>query len=101
MNRMESDIELMQSSAAANQLIVTLDRLIKTATQTERGLNELLSKTLLVAIGKRIGEVIAEELVGIANYEQIIDRLIPRVCNVIQEVPREASLPKVEALENS
>ena len=89
LNRMQGDEGLVAHSHIVNQLTQTCKELVKTCNQIEFKIGDMLAKATIVAIGKRIGEVLANELMGVPNYEELMDRIVPQITHVIVDANNE------------
>lgn len=83
MNSCKSDTERLANVATYNTLTLNLERLIKTSHQMEQSLNMLLSKPTLIVLGQDIIKILIEELVGVPQYEERIDRITGRMLDKI------------------
>ena len=63
----------------------TLERLIKTSHQIEQNLGFLLSKPTVILLGQQIIHILIDELQGVDEYEQRIDRITGRMFDTIEE----------------
>lgn len=79
----KTDQELMAACGPLNQLVLTMERLVKSAVQIERDLGALLSKTAVLNLAQQLVQVLIEELRDIPDYEHVVDRVIGRLFNTI------------------
>jgi hypothetical protein len=84
MNSCKTDTELLAHTGTFNQLAMTLEKLIKTSHQMEQSLGLLLSKPTLVVLGQDIIHILIEELKGVPEYEERIDRITGRMIDTIE-----------------
>lgn len=83
MNNCKDEIQLLAACGQFNQLALTLERLIKTSHQMEQSLGTLLSKPTIIVLGQDIVKVLIDELQGVPNYEERIDRITGRMLDCI------------------
>jgi hypothetical protein len=83
MNMIKNDTDLLVHSGAINSLVLTIERLVKSAHTIEQNLGILLSKSAVIALGQTICKIIVEELDGIENYEEIVDSIMTRISTSI------------------
>ena len=83
MNLIKSDNDLLIQSGAINSLVLTVERLVKSAHTIEQQLGILLSKSAVIALGQTICKIIVEELDGIERYEEIVDSIMTRISTSI------------------
>lgn len=83
MNLIKSDNDLLIQSGAINSLVLTVERLVKSAHTIEQNLGILLSKSAVIALGQTICKIIVEELDGIERYEEIVDSIMTRITTSI------------------
>jgi hypothetical protein len=84
MNTHKTDTERLANCGAYNQLAMTLERLIKTSHQMEQSLGTLLSKPTIVLLGQDIIRILIDELRGVPQYEERIDRITGRMLETIE-----------------
>ena len=85
LNSAQGNTELLQKSATFIGLVQTLERLIKTSHQIEQNLGFLLSKPTVILLGQQIIHILIDELQGVDEYEQRIDRITGRMFDTIEE----------------
>ena len=85
MNSCKSDTERLAQTGTFNQLAMTLERLIKTSHQMEQSLGLLLSKPTIVVLGQDIIRILIDELQGVPQYEERIDRITDRMLDTIEQ----------------
>ncbi len=83
MNLIKGDNDLLIHSGAINSLVLTVERLVKSAHTIEQNLGILLSKSAVIALGQTLCKIIVEELDGIENYEEIVDSIMTRISTSI------------------
>lgn len=84
-NMIKTDAEMLAAAAPINTLLLTLERLVKSAHTIDQSLGALLNKTSVQRLGQQLCVVLIEELEGIPGYEEIIDRVTTRLVTTIQE----------------
>lgn len=82
-NLIKTDADLMMHCGSINTLLLTIERLVKSAHSIEQNLGILLSKSAVLALGQTICKIIVEELDGIENYEAIVDAITQRIITTI------------------
>lgn len=82
-NLIRNDNDLIMACGSVNTLLLTIERLVKSAHSIEQNLGVLLSKSAVMALGQNICRIIVEELDGIENYEAIVDSITQRILNTI------------------
>lgn len=78
-NTIRNDNDLIMACGSLNTLLLTIERLVKSAHTIEQNLGVLLSKSAVMALGQNICRIIVEELDGIENYEAIVDSITHRI----------------------
>jgi hypothetical protein len=84
LNSAKSQVELLAQCHTYNGLVTTLERLIKTSHQIEQNLGLLLSKPTVMLLGQQIIHILIEELKGVEQYEDRIDRITHRMFDTIE-----------------
>lgn len=90
-NQATSDADLLLACPMLNQLLLTLERLIKSSHQIEQNLGTLLSKSAVVTLGQSLVQLLIEELKQVPNYEEVIDRITDKLFNTIDKTVSSAS----------
>jgi hypothetical protein len=83
-NAIKDDGDLLQACGPLNQMIQNMDRLVNSCHKIEQNLGQLLAKHAILALAKRMVEIIVEELEGIENYEEVVDRITARLIDTIR-----------------
>lgn len=78
-----SDSDLLQHSAPINNLLLTVERLVKSCHAIEQDLGNLLARDAVLRLGQLMCQIVIEELDGIEGYEEIIDRITERLVTTI------------------
>lgn len=79
LNTAKTDAELLSACGSINNMLLTLDKLIKSCHTLEQSLGELLSKDSVMRTAQSICEIVIEELQGIEGHEEVIDRIVERL----------------------
>lgn len=82
-NLIQNDSDLLTACGALNSLLLTIERLVQSAHKLETNLGSLLAKPTLLSLGHELVTIVIEELQGIPNYEEIVDRISARVINAM------------------
>jgi hypothetical protein len=83
-NLVNDDSDLLQACGPLNTMLVSMDKLITSCHKIEQNLGQLLAKHAILNLAKQMVEVLVEELEGIDNYEEIIDRITKRLVDIIR-----------------
>jgi hypothetical protein len=83
-NLIKSDADYLAACGPLNQMFQNMDRLVNSCHKIEQNLGALLAKNAILSLAKQMVEVIIEELEGIDNYEEIVDRITDRLINLIR-----------------
>ncbi len=83
-NSIKTDGDLLQACGPLNQMLQNMERLVSSCHKIEQNLGQLLAKNAILALAKRMVEVMVEELEGIEDYEAIIDRITVRLVDTIR-----------------
>jgi hypothetical protein len=84
-NAINSDTDLIVSCPAISNLLLTLERLMKTSQTLEESLNVLVSRSSIIVLGKEIVTILIEELRGIEDYEDRVDRITDRLFVTLEQ----------------
>lgn len=82
-NMMKTDNDAIIHCASINTLLLTIERLVKSAHSIEQNLGILLSKSAVLNLGQAICRIIVDELEGIEDYEEIVDKITQRILTTI------------------
>jgi hypothetical protein len=85
LNAIKNEADLLSAYSTVNTLLLTTERLIKTAHQVEQSLGTLLSKATVVNISQNIVQILSEELAHIDHHEDIVDKTCERMLQIIAE----------------
>ncbi len=83
LNTIESNADLLSAVGQVNSLFLTLEKLISSCHRLETSLGTLLSRASLLELAKGIVGIIMDELEGIDNYEEIVDKISERILGQI------------------
>lgn len=83
-NMIQNDSDYLTACGPLNQMFQNMDRLVNSCHKIEQNLGALLAKNAILGLAKRMIEVIVEELEGIDNYEEIVDRITQRLIDLIR-----------------
>lgn len=90
-NLIRDDNDLLIHCGPLNQLIQTMEKLISSCHRIETNLGELLARHAVLALAKEMIAIVIDELEGIEDYEEIIDRITSRLVDTIRKAD---NLPK-------
>jgi hypothetical protein len=90
-NLIQNDSDMLTACGALNSLLLTVERLVSSAHKLEQNLGSLLAKPTLLALGNELVSIVIDELHGIPNYEEVVDRISERV---ITAMAKAGSNPK-------
>jgi len=96
-NLIQNDADLMQACGPLNTMLLTVERLVKSAHAIEQSLGNLLARQSVLRLGQLICQIIVDRLEGIPNYEQIVDGIITDIVATIQDANNSEAEP-VKAL---
>lgn len=83
-NMIRNDSDYLTACGPLNQMFQNMDRLVNSCHKIEQNLGALLTKNAILTLAKRMVEVIVEELEGVDNYEEIVDRITQRLIDLIR-----------------
>ena len=84
-NVIDCESDLLAAIGGLNTLLLTVERLVKSAHTIEQNLGSLLAKSSVLVMGRQIVEVIVEELQDVPGYEEIVDRISERIVECISD----------------
>ena len=84
LNMVDTDAEFIQAFPQIERFFKTLADLKKSSFWLEQKSGAMLSRTAALRLGQEICQIVVDELEGIPNYEQIVDRIITRIVPTIQ-----------------
>jgi hypothetical protein len=91
-NLIRDDGDMIQSCGPINQMLQTMERLVNSCHRIETNLGELLARNAVLTLAKEMVEIVIDELQGIEDYEEIIDRITERLISTIgkaNNIPKE------------
>jgi hypothetical protein len=80
----DTDASLISGCSELNRLFMTLEKLIKTSETVERNRNLTLSKTTIFIFGKEVVNILKDELRGVPEFEERVDRITHRMLETIE-----------------
>jgi len=90
-NAIKCESDLLAAIGGLNTLLLTVERLVRSAHAIEQNLGSLLAKSSVLVMGRQIVEIIVEELQDVPGYEEIVDRISKRIVQNITEQRSEDS----------
>jgi len=84
-NLIQNDADLIGACAPLNTLLLTVERLVKSAHAIEKSLGALLARNAVLRVGQQVCQIIVDRLEGIPNYEQIVDAIITDIVATISK----------------
>ncbi len=96
-NLVKDNSDLLMACGPLNQLIQTMEKLVNSCHRIETNLGELLARNAILALAKEMVRIVIDELEGIDDYEEIIDRITTRLVDTVGQannIPKnQAALP--------
>lgn len=86
MNYVKDEADLVGQIPKITQLLSTIERLQKSGFTLERSLSHLISKPALMRLAGEIAGILLEELAGIPNYEDTVDKIIDRIMDSMSNI---------------
>lgn len=83
LNMIQNESDMLAACGQIAAMAVTIEKLVKSCHALESRLGTLLSKSTLLGVANDIVKILLEELAGIDNYEDIVDRISERILKVI------------------
>lgn len=80
----DTPADVQKSSGTLNGLLLTVERLIKTAHSTEQSLGLLLGKPTVILVAQQIVGLLSEELKIYPDFEKTIDRVTHKMLDTIE-----------------
>ena len=71
-----TEVDKINAYSRVNSYMLTLERLVKTGHLLDKSLGELVNKVELLQLGKQLYQIVIDRLVGVPNYEQLVDAII-------------------------
>lgn len=81
----KNDGDLLQACGPLNTMLQNMDRLVNSCHKIEQNLGQLLAKQAIMGLAKGMVAVLIEELQGIDNYEETIDRITERLIAMVKD----------------
>jgi hypothetical protein len=85
LNMVDSDAEFLQAFPQIERFLRSVAELKKSSFFLEQKSGAMLSRAAAFRLGQEIIKIVVDELEGIPNYEQIVDRIITRMAPTIQK----------------
>lgn len=85
LNACKTDDELISAAGPINTMLLTLERLVKSAHTIEQNLGTLLAKTAVLKLGQSMCQIVVEELEDVDGYEKIVDRITQRLIDTVSK----------------
>lgn len=82
-NAIKGEIDLLSACGPLNTMLATMDRLVNSCHKIEQNLGQLLAKHAVLALAKKMVQIIVDELEGIEDYEAIVDRITQRLIDTV------------------
>jgi len=82
----QTNMDRINAYSKVNTYMLTLERVMKTSHALEKSLDQLVSKSTLIRLGKQLCHIILDKLEGVPNYEQLVDALIPEIALAVQNI---------------
>lgn len=96
--------DLLAACGPLNQMMTTMEKLINSAHKIEQNLGELLARNAVLGLAKSMCQIVIDELQGIDDYENIIDRITQRLVDTVRQadntVRTQVIVPDLPALES-
>jgi hypothetical protein len=87
---------LVTKSSAIGNLLLTLERLIKSCHQLEQANDTLLAKTTVIVLAQNIVQIVTDELVGLPDFQGRVDRITNRLFTTIEQATNTLEAPNAE-----
>ena len=84
-NLIQNDADLICACAPLNTLLLTVERLVKSAHAIEKSLGTLLARAAVLRVGQQVCQIIVDRLEGIPNYEATVDAIIADIVATISK----------------
>lgn len=86
LNGIKSDHDLLAACGPLNQLLLTVERLVKSAHVLEQNLGLLMSKETAMRLAARLGDIVVEVLKeeALPRHEEVADEIFARFASCIQ-----------------
>jgi len=90
-NLIKVDADLLAACGPLNQLIQTMERLVNSAHRIETNLGQLLARNAILHLAKEMVQIVIDEIEGIEDYEEIIDRITQRLIDTVRQTDNTTS----------
>ena len=78
------ELSLITACGPLNTMLQNMDRLVSSCHRIEKNLGELLTKQTIMALAKRMVDIIIDELQDVEGYETIVDRITGRLVEAVE-----------------
>jgi hypothetical protein len=82
-NLIKTDADLLAAYGPINSLLLTVEKLVKSANAIEQNLGVLLGKPALLRLSQTLCEIIIDELQGTPGFEEKIDKIVARLVTAV------------------
>lgn len=72
----KTEVEKTNAYSKVNTHLLTLERLVKTGHHLDQSLGLLVGKSELLSLGKQLYRIVVDRLVGLPDYERVVDAII-------------------------
>jgi len=79
--------DFLAACGQVNTLLLTIEKLVSSCHRLETSLGVLLSKAAVLDLAREIVGVLVNELQGIDNFEEVIDRISEQILALMTEKP--------------
>lgn len=84
-NMIQSRTDELAACEPLNRLLLTVERLVKTAHTLEQSLGSLLARNSVLRLAQQICQIIVDRLEGVPNYEQLVDTIILDILSTVSQ----------------
>lgn len=89
MNMIENDAEMLAAAPMINQQLLTLERLIKTSTQVEVQLGQMLAKDTVILLASKMMDLVSKAISHLPDHQQIVDKIVEGTYTILDETSGE------------
>ena len=76
LNMIENDAEMLAAAPMVNQQLLTLERLIKTSSQVEIQLGQMMAKDSVLLLASKMMDVVSKAISHLPDHQEIVDRIV-------------------------
>lgn len=84
-NLINDELSLISACGPLNTMLQNMDKLVNSCHKIEQNLGELLTKQAIMALAKRMVDIIIDELQDVDGYEGIIDNITGRLVDAVKQ----------------